>query len=303
VSGLNRGPSSTSNLFTVEGEVVDVHTNSFKSGLVVIKDGKILDITSIGNSKYPAPLIRDVLIYPGLIDAHNHIKYNTMPIWTVNKVYNNRDEWPNEIVYKNAIKEIYKGVYSNWPECNSTNELDSNKCLAQKRCQILFFAELKALVGGTTSIQGSSSFDESSSDITFKGLSGYTAGSGNSITKSKARQLEDLLDSCSNNFARNIEREKWRGSDIVRTTAQSIYADAWAKNSLIDPVKSKQGPSYKLSEEFKNKVTEKFFIHLGEGKDSYSLSEYTELKVFKLNVPETTVIHGTAFDDSVLSDM
>ena len=303
VPSIKREIAAASNLYTIEAEVVDVESNKFVKSLVVIENGRFKDIVPINNKTYPAPIIRDVLMFPGMVDGHNHIKYNTMPIWKTTKKYDNRNQWPEESVYKNGIKELYKEVYMNWPECTSTNENEQNACLAKNRCLILKYAELKALMGGTTSIQGSSSFDESSSDITFKGLTGYTIGSGNKISKSKARVVEDLLDQCSNDFARNIEREIWRGKDVVRTTAQSITSDSFAKKNINDAEKFKTTPTFKLLEEFKNKVTDKFFIHLSEGVDQSSRAEWDELTTLKLNVPEVTIIHGTALDSSQLKKM
>lgn len=303
IPSIKREIAAENSLYTIEAEVVDVFNNKFVKGLVVIENGKFKDIVSVNDKKYPAPIIRDVLIFPGLVDGHNHIKYNTMPIWKTTKTYENRNQWPEESVYKNGIKELYKEVYMNWPECTSTNESEQNACLAKNRCLILKYAELKALMGGTTSIQGSSSFDESSSDITFKGLTGYTIGSGNKISKSKARIVEDMLDQCSNDYARNIERETWRGKDVVRTTAQSITSDAFARKNISDNEKFKTTPSFKLLEEFKNRITDKFFLHLGEGKDQSSKAEWDELTYLKLNVPQVTIIHGTALDAYQLKKM
>lgn len=288
----NRTPASNE-LFTVSGDIVDVNSNTFIKGKIVINNSKIIDIVSMDDSKYPKPIISDVIIYPGLVDTHNHIKYNTMPVWKTKKLYNNRNEWPNESVYKSGIKELYSSVYMDWANCTSTNEDEQNKCLALNRCLIIKYGEIKGLMGGTTSIQGSSSFDETSSDITFRGITPYTTGSGNKIGKSKARIVEDLLDSCSSDLARNIEREKWYGSDVIRTTAQSITSDAFGKKNIADPAKFKTTPSAKLLEEFKNKMTKTFFIHLAEGKDQISEAEWNELEYLKLNVPEVTVIHGT----------
>lgn len=303
ISETSRDVASQNDYYTIVGEVADVNTNSFKRAKLVIKDNKIFDIVDEFNSSYKKPILDNVLIYPGLIDAHNHIKYNSMPIWKVNKIYDNRNLWPEELVYKNGIKEIYKKVYTEWPECNNGSEEEINKCLAKSRCLVLKYSELKALAGGTTSIQGSSSFDENSSDITFKGLTGYTTGTGNKIFKSKARIVEDLLDECSNDLARNIEREKWFGSDIMRTTATSIFSDAFSRKNVEDPAKYKLTPSFKLNAEFQKGITKTFFIHLGEGKDAESKSEFNELNFLKLAVSQTTVIHGTAFEQEELKMM
>ena len=32
-------------------------------------------------------------IYPGLIELHNHLSYNALPLWNVPKKYTNRNQW------------------------------------------------------------------------------------------------------------------------------------------------------------------------------------------------------------------
>jgi hypothetical protein len=37
--------------------------------------------------------IIDAFIFPGFIDAHNHVAYNVLPKWTPPKLYKNRGQW------------------------------------------------------------------------------------------------------------------------------------------------------------------------------------------------------------------
>jgi 5-methylthioadenosine/S-adenosylhomocysteine deaminase len=294
VDGSGRGIASEKEDYTIEGMIADVNTNTWIQGTVLIKKGKISEIIK-GTTSSQKPLMSDVLIFPGFIDTHNHIKYNTMPVWLSPKSYLNRDQWPNENVYKAGVKELYKNVYGDWSQCEGMNEADSIKCFAMNRCKIIKYAELKALAGATTSLQGSSSYDETSSDLTFRGLTPYTVG--DKKIKSKAREQEDLLDQCTAGGARNIERELWHGSDEVRTTAQSVTSDAWVKKKVGDAKTFPSTPSGKLLGEFASGQTKTFFIHLGEGIDAPSLSEWKDLTDLKLNVAQTTIIHGTALGE------
>jgi 5-methylthioadenosine/S-adenosylhomocysteine deaminase len=80
------------------------------------------------------------VIYPGLIDLHSHLAYNTLPLWKAAHVpYNHHDAWPDEDEPPDYSSSI------TWPQ----------KVLGQAAAEALIkYVEVKALVGGTTSIQG-----------------------------------------------------------------------------------------------------------------------------------------------------
>ncbi|MFJ1709310.1 amidohydrolase family protein [Kitasatospora sp. NPDC088346] len=80
------------------------------------------------------------LILPGLVDLHNHIAYNTLPLWeAVGVPYLHHDRWVGETdppAYATSVT---------WPA----------KVLGRAAPEALIkYAEVKALIGGTTSIQG-----------------------------------------------------------------------------------------------------------------------------------------------------
>jgi 5-methylthioadenosine/S-adenosylhomocysteine deaminase len=79
------------------------------------------------------------VIYPGLIDLHGHIAYNSLPLWSPpgrTKPYTSRYQWPDDKSYKPMISD-------------PTNALGA---LAGKAH--LKYLETKAVIGGTTAIQG-----------------------------------------------------------------------------------------------------------------------------------------------------
>ncbi|MBL8096198.1 MAG: amidohydrolase family protein [Anaerolineales bacterium] len=43
-------------------------------------------------------------IYPGLIELHNHLCYNTLTLWQVPKAWDHRDQWPNHPDYLRLIR-------------------------------------------------------------------------------------------------------------------------------------------------------------------------------------------------------
>ncbi len=77
------------------------------------------------------------VIYPGLIDLHNHVAYNTLPLWVApGAPYLHHNRWPDEPSYSSEIT---------WPA----------RVLQQAAAEALLkYVEVRALVGGTTSIQG-----------------------------------------------------------------------------------------------------------------------------------------------------
>src|SRR5205823_971048 len=69
---------------------------------------------------------------------HNHVAYNFIAPWAPGQLYSNRYQWQNAAGYGTAVKTPYNAVKNG-----------GNLCQAQK------YGELRALAGGTTSIQGS----------------------------------------------------------------------------------------------------------------------------------------------------
>jgi cytosine/adenosine deaminase-related metal-dependent hydrolase len=79
------------------------------------------------------------LVYPGLIDLHNHIAYNCLPLWIApdrDTPWTSRDQWPRDDDYKPSI-----GLPAN------------ALCHADGKA-VLKYVETKAVVGGVTAIQG-----------------------------------------------------------------------------------------------------------------------------------------------------
>jgi 5-methylthioadenosine/S-adenosylhomocysteine deaminase len=80
------------------------------------------------------------LIYPGLIDLHNHMAYNCLSLWLAPDhpgPWTNRDQWPRDTDYKPAIS------------------LPANALCHADGKAVLKYVETKAAVGGVTAIQGS----------------------------------------------------------------------------------------------------------------------------------------------------
>jgi 5-methylthioadenosine/S-adenosylhomocysteine deaminase len=92
-------------------------------------------------------------IYPGLIDLHNHLIYNHIPLWSVPARYTNRESWrTQEPQYHQAVLEPFHLLADN-------ADLDYRRAIVR-------FSECRNLLGGVTTGQGMSM----SGKTYFKGL-------------------------------------------------------------------------------------------------------------------------------------
>lgn len=90
------------------------------------------------------PIDTQGTIYPGLIELHNHLSYNFLPLWSVPKRYTNRNQWrEQEPDYEVCISKPAQIIGSN-------ADPDYARSIAR-------FVECRSLLGGTTTTQGLSS--------------------------------------------------------------------------------------------------------------------------------------------------
>ena len=119
---------------------------AFRGRVWIGDDGLIAAVTK-GTAKGPpgfdtAPAV-DVgtsLVLPGLVDLHNHLAYNTLPLWTEPTrtiPYLHHNSWPGAPSYAASITWPAYAFITAAPE------------------ELLAYVETKAIVGGTTSVQGS----------------------------------------------------------------------------------------------------------------------------------------------------
>jgi cytosine/adenosine deaminase-related metal-dependent hydrolase len=80
------------------------------------------------------------LVYPGLMDLHNHIAYNCLSLWIApdrRTPWTSREQWPRDPDYKPSVS------------------LPANALCHADGKAVLKYVETKAVVGGVTAIQGS----------------------------------------------------------------------------------------------------------------------------------------------------
>jgi 5-methylthioadenosine/S-adenosylhomocysteine deaminase len=121
------------------------------SGRIYLGDDGFVEAVVSGTGAAPAgfagaPVVDtgDAFVIPGLIDLHNHLGYNALPLWvepTQKKPFLHHNDWPNKPSYKPCIS---------WPAWILA-KADPEAMLA--------YVQVRALVGGTTSIQGWPAFN------------------------------------------------------------------------------------------------------------------------------------------------
>jgi cytosine/adenosine deaminase-related metal-dependent hydrolase len=122
---------------------VDAERSVINRGAVYVHDG-VIEAVQPESKSAPAGFAEarrvrtDGLITPGLIDLHNHLAYNTLPLWLArDDPYQTRYQWPGAATYQSDVSNPAQALGIAAPGA------------------ALRYAEVKAIVGGVTAIQGS----------------------------------------------------------------------------------------------------------------------------------------------------
>ena len=142
-------------LFSHAAAAQTAPTHLLLKGNIVTPDGLILDgwldiakgrILHIEREKPDIPgaqgdvqvLETNDLIFPGFIDLHNHPSFNIFPRWTPPRKFPNRYAWRDWQVYQQQLESKSRALSAD----------------PANFCDIDEYVEVKALIGGTTSIIG-----------------------------------------------------------------------------------------------------------------------------------------------------
>lgn len=123
---------------TAEGDVVE-------NGTVFIQDNQIAAVAAAGD---PPPVGFEAVaavktggtIYPGLIELHNHLSYNILPLWQVPQAFQNREQWQNAQSYKTSVTGPMSAIAL----------ADDGSLLPA----LVRYVEAKCLLAGVTTSQG-----------------------------------------------------------------------------------------------------------------------------------------------------
>ena len=216
-------------------------------GWVIIKGGRIDSIVEKAPTSANGPVIEtNGMIFPGFVDLHNHPMYNIFKRWQSKTKFKNRYEWRDFQEYKDLV---------------GTPGGELQRKDDQTFCDMDEYVEVKALIGGTTSITGISA----------------------------RRGANPAVPNCVSGLARNLD---W---------ASGFYGpgvgNERVENTLgVTPRDSKDSDIRRIADEIGSKKIDLLLVHVAEGSplDTESTVEFRALKGLGLLGENTAIIHGVA---------
>ncbi|MFL5798448.1 MAG: amidohydrolase family protein [Actinomycetota bacterium] len=173
-------------------------------GAVYVRGGLIADVASAAapppDGFEGAPVVAvGGTIYPGLIELHNHLSYDALPLWAVPERYGNRDQWGSGGRNARTYRRLISGPMS---------VLGGD---AELTAAVTRYVETKALIGGTTTSQGVALYSN-------QGITKYYSG--------VVRNVEQPLDA-------GLPAAFDRIADVVATDASRFLTEQDAHTCLL----------------------------------------------------------------------
>lgn len=137
-------PTEPISRYGLRGRVVtmDASRTVLDDAVVWIADGSISDVTAAGETpaaQAGSPVIATTgTIYPGMIELHNHLAYNSIPLFRIPKLYTKREDWQGTVGYRRYVSGP-AGVIASVPDLIRAT---------------VRYVECKSLISGTTTTQG-----------------------------------------------------------------------------------------------------------------------------------------------------
>lgn len=104
-------------------------------GFVSIERGRIVEVSHARPRRPDAVVLNtNGVIAPGFVDLHNHVSYDVLPRWSPRATFTNKLQWRMDLEYQTRVAAPY------------------SRLSRQYFCEMNRWGELRALVGGTTSI-------------------------------------------------------------------------------------------------------------------------------------------------------
>ena len=137
-------PADPISRYGLRGRIVtmDASRTILSDGIVWVAGGSISDVTA-ASGRPPAQAGSPVIptagtIYPGMIELHNHLAYNALPLFPIPRLYTKREDWQGTLGYRRYVSGP-AGVIASVPELIRAT---------------IRYVECKSLIAGTTTSQG-----------------------------------------------------------------------------------------------------------------------------------------------------
>lgn len=131
--------------YALTGHIVTMNDDfdTFKDGIIYIHQGIIVAVQNLNDDPPDGlediPIIEtDGIIFPGLIELHNHLSYNILPMWNVPQKFERRSQWRNHR-QKRQLVTAPMAILGNTPTYPEA---------------IVRYVECKCLLAGVTTSQG-----------------------------------------------------------------------------------------------------------------------------------------------------
>jgi 5-methylthioadenosine/S-adenosylhomocysteine deaminase len=184
--------------WALAGRVVTLDPKStvIMDGAIWIADAAIAAITERGDPVPEGfagvvPLETDGTVLPGLIELHNHLAYNALPLWNVPQKYTNRDQWGNTPAYHRLVTAPMKTLGE------ATELLPA----------LIRYVECKALVGGVTTSQGIALFSAPGVRRYYKGIVRNVEETGDKLLPEAGSRIADVEAKDPQAFLAEIEKK------------------------------------------------------------------------------------------------
>jgi cytosine/adenosine deaminase-related metal-dependent hydrolase len=162
-----RRPRALAAPFALHGGVITAN-GAWSSGYVTVAAGEITRVAKTKPTDVRV-LETDGVILPGLLDLHGHPEFNVFAAWEPPKLYPNRYAWRRSKPYQALVRDPQNVLLTQVPPKTQTR-----------------YAEVRALVGGVTGIQGASGSSSASSEPLVRNLDQWAFGAH------RARSMVDL---------------------------------------------------------------------------------------------------------------
>ncbi len=237
--GTSSPPSGTA--VVLRGTIV-TPDGVIKHGYVGIANGRIVSVSDKQPDIPDAAMVNTGgIILPGFVDLHNHVPWNVLPRWRPGRTFTNRNQWRTDAEYIHAVARPFDAV------------------AASQFCDMNAWGELRALIGGTTSILATQSVP------CIHGL---------------VRNL-DWNSGCYGTTELNREH-------VFNVLALPPPSDPTARAAFV------QAARFFIA----NPFYEALAMHVAEGTDAFAEEQFTFLRSQSLLNPKGILIHGISLGES-----
>lgn len=163
--------------FALHGAVI-APDGAWSSGYVTVAQGVVDAVSRRKPTSVPVHET-DGVILPGLLDLHGHPEFNVFAAWEPPKLYANRYRWRASDAYHALVRDPQNVLLTQVPAGTQTR-----------------YAEVRALVGGVTGIQGASAASTATREPLVRNLDLWAFGAH------RARAMIDLPSASSRDMPR-----------------------------------------------------------------------------------------------------